>query len=77
MITEVRIPKMGIGMTEATLTEWLVDDGCLIAQDAPLYVMESDKSTTEIASPASGRLAIISAAGETYLVGHHIATISS
>ena len=74
-MTEIQIPKLGMSMTEATLTEWLVADGDEVVEGIDLYLIETDKSTTEIQSPVSGRLAIIAAAGEVYPVGTLIARI--
>jgi pyruvate/2-oxoglutarate dehydrogenase complex dihydrolipoamide acyltransferase (E2) component len=75
MATEIRIPKIGISMTEATLTDWLAQDGAAIEAGTPLYALEMDKSTNEIDAPASGTLRIIGEVGEVYDVGTLIATI--
>jgi pyruvate/2-oxoglutarate dehydrogenase complex dihydrolipoamide acyltransferase (E2) component len=75
MATEIRIPKIGISMTEATLTEWLAEDGATVEAGAPLYSLEMDKSTNEVEAPASGTLRIVGEVGEIYEVGTLIATI--
>lgn len=75
MATEIRIPKIGISMTEATLTEWLAADGATIEAGSPLYAIEMDKSTNEVDAPASGTLKIIAEIGEVYEVGTLVATI--
>jgi pyruvate/2-oxoglutarate dehydrogenase complex dihydrolipoamide acyltransferase (E2) component len=78
MATEIRIPKIGISMTEATLSEWLVEDGAIVAVGTPLYALEMDKSTNEVEAPASGTLRIVGEVGEVgevYEVGVLIATI--
>ena len=75
-MTEIQIPKLGMSMTEATLTEWLVADGGEVVEGTDLYLIETDKSTTEIQAPASGRLSIVAAAGEVYPVGTLIARIT-
>jgi pyruvate/2-oxoglutarate dehydrogenase complex dihydrolipoamide acyltransferase (E2) component len=75
MATEIRIPKLGISMTEATLNQWLVEDGATVQAGTPLYEIEMDKSTNEIEAPASGTLRIVGEIGETYEVGSVIATI--
>jgi pyruvate/2-oxoglutarate dehydrogenase complex dihydrolipoamide acyltransferase (E2) component len=75
MATEIRIPKLGISMTEATLTEWLVEDGAEVAAGTPLYAIEMDKSTNEIEAPASGVVTILAVTGEVYEIGTLIATI--
>jgi len=69
---ELRIPKLGMEMTEATLAEWLVEDGALVSQDQPIYVLETDKVSSEIAAPAGGILHRIGQEGETYPVGEPI-----
>lgn len=69
MSTDVLFPKIGFDMEEGTLTEWLVDDGAEVKEGEPLYVMESDKSTTEIEAPASGKLKINVQPGQTCQVG--------
>ena len=75
MATEIRIPKIGISMTEATLSEWMVNDGDTVEAGAPLYTLEMDKSTTEVDSPAFGAVKLIGEVGEVYEVGALIATI--
>ena len=75
MATEIRIPKLGISMTEATLSEWFVADGAQVEAGAPLYAIEMDKSTNEIEAPASGVVNILGQVGEVYEIGTVIATI--
>ena len=69
---ELRIPKLGMEMTEATLAEWLVDDGAAVVQDQPVYVLETDKVESEIGAPRSGILRRIGEEGRTYPVGEVI-----
>jgi len=71
----IRIPKIGISMTEAVLQQWLAEDGAQIEAGAPLYALEMDKATNEISAPVSGTLEIIGQIGETYQVGDLIARI--
>ena len=75
MSTELRIPKIGISMTEATLSEWLVADGTSVAAGTPIYAIEMDKSTNEIEAPVSGVLKIVGEVGETYEIGALIGRI--
>jgi len=75
MAVEVLLPKIGFSMNEGTLAEWLVPDGGQAVEGEPLYALESEKSTQEVESPASGTLRIIAAIGETYEVGTLLATI--
>ena len=69
MATEVLLPKLGFSMNEGVLAEWLVPDGGPAVEGQPLYALESDKSTNEVDSPATGTLRILKETGETYEVG--------
>ncbi|MCO5794761.1 MAG: biotin/lipoyl-binding protein [Blastomonas sp.] len=75
MAFQVTIPKIGFSMNEGILSEWLVEDGGQVTEGQPLYSLESDKSTNEVESPATGTLKIIGEIGETYEVGVVIAEI--
>lgn len=75
MAFEVLLPKIGFSMTEGVLAEWLVEDGAQAVEGQPLFALESDKSTQEVDSPATGKLKIIAQTGETYEVGALLATI--
>ncbi|WP_182377728.1 lipoyl domain-containing protein [Nocardioides sp. WS12] len=55
---ELSIPQLGVTMTEGTLAEWLVADGASVGAGEALYVLETDKTMTEIESPAAGVLTI-------------------
>ena len=66
MATEVILPKIGFSMSEGTLSEWLVKDGAKVAAGAPLFSLESDKSVTEVESPASGVLRVLQPIGQVY-----------
>ncbi|MFD1613251.1 biotin/lipoyl-containing protein [Sphingomonas tabacisoli] len=69
MATDILLPKLGFSMTEGQIAEWLAADGATVSEGDPLYLLEADKSTNEVESPASGTLRILSEAGETYEVG--------
>lgn len=75
MATELRIPKLGMSMTEAVLQEWLVADGAAVAVGTAIYTVETDKSTTEIEAQDAGTLRHIGKPEETYAVGALIGTI--
>ena len=71
----LRLPKIGMEMTEAVLARWLAEEGASVAKGQPLYEMETDKVTNEVESPASGRLRRIGEEGATYQVGDAVAEI--
>jgi pyruvate/2-oxoglutarate dehydrogenase complex dihydrolipoamide acyltransferase (E2) component len=75
MATEIILPKIGFSMSEGTLAEWLVKDGGQATAGAPLFSLESDKSATEVESPATGVLRVLKPVGEVYPVGTVIGVI--
>ena len=72
----LRLPKIGMEMTEAVLARWMADEGALVAKGDPLYEMETDKVTNEVTAPASGRLRRIAEEGATYQVGEAVAELT-
>ncbi|MFV3075018.1 biotin/lipoyl-containing protein [Niveispirillum fermenti] len=75
MAFDVLMPKIGFSMNEGVLTGWLVADGAAVTEGQPLYELESEKSTQEVESPATGTLRIKAEVGETYEVGALLAVI--
>ncbi len=75
MATEIILPKIGFSMNEGQLAEWMAKDGDMVTEGQPLFALESDKSTNEVESPATGTLRIIAQVGETYEVGTILGTI--
>ncbi len=55
-VISVRIPQLGEGLQEALLVEFLKQPGDAIKRDDPIYVMETDKATTDVESPYAGKL---------------------
>ncbi len=72
----IRIPKIGVSMTEATLVEWHVADGGAVEAGQPLYSIEMEKATNEIVAAVSGRLEVIGEVGTVYQVGDLIGKIA-
>jgi pyruvate dehydrogenase E2 component (dihydrolipoamide acetyltransferase) len=52
----IRIPQMGEGLQEALLVQFLKQPGEMVRRDEAIYVMETDKATTDVESPYAGRL---------------------
>lgn len=64
------MPKLGLTMTEGMLAEWRVNVGNEVASGDILFVVETEKITTEIEAPAHGVIQeILVQAGETVPVG--------
>src|SRR5437867_8801078 len=69
------LPDLGEGLTEAEIVKILVKEGDVIAEDAPLLEVETDKATVEIPSPFGGRVASIHVQpGQTVKVGEVLVT---
>lgn len=69
MATELRIPKIGMSATEATIAEWMFGDGETVAAGDIVYTIETDKTTVEIEAPAAGVLRTVGTEGESYPIG--------
>lgn len=66
---EIKIPEVGESVQEALLAQWLKRDGERVRKDDILLVIETEKVTLEISSPADGILKILAQEGETVKVG--------
>ncbi len=53
---EIRLPKMGESVTEATITNWLKNPGDSVSLDEPLVEVATDKVDNELPSEAEGVL---------------------
>ena len=53
---EIRLPKMGESVTEATITNWLKNIGDTVEMDEPLVEVATDKVDNELPSEAQGIL---------------------
>ncbi|MBW7867723.1 MAG: 2-oxo acid dehydrogenase subunit E2 [Brumimicrobium sp.] len=75
---EIRLPKMGESVTEATITNWLKNVGDTVAMDEPLVEVATDKVDNELPSEATGTLVkILFKVDEVAQVGDVIAIIST
>ena len=75
---EIRLPKMGESVTEATITNWLKNPGDKVSMDEPLVEVATDKVDNELPSEAEGVLIKqLFEKDEVAQVGDVIAIISS
>jgi pyruvate/2-oxoglutarate dehydrogenase complex dihydrolipoamide acyltransferase (E2) component len=72
----VRIPRLSIASSEATLTEVLASDGSNVHEGQPLFVIETEKVETEITATASGVVHWSGTIGTLYAVGEQIGVIT-
>jgi len=75
---EIRLPKMGESVTEATITNWLKGVGDTIEMDEPLVEVATDKVDNELPSEVGGTVSkILFDVDEVAQVGDVIAIIST
>ena len=75
MAAEIRIPKLGMSATEMTLAEWMHANGDHVEKGEVIYLVETDKTTSEIEAQASGIIRQTGVEGTVYKVGDVIGTI--
>lgn len=74
MQIELKIPSVGESITEVEIGQWLKREGEQVAKDENVVVIESEKTTLELPSPAGGSVAkILKQKGQTATVGEVIA----
>ena len=54
MVEQVIMPKLGMMEADITLSEWLVKEGELVAEDQELCEVESQKITNQVKAKAKG-----------------------
>jgi 2-oxoglutarate dehydrogenase complex dihydrolipoamide succinyltransferase (E2) component len=75
---QVTMPQLGESVSEGTVGNWLKKEGDLVRRDEALVEIITDKITTELPSPAGGRLArILVQPDQTVKVGTPIAEIET
>lgn len=73
-LNELLMPKLGLTMTEGTLTEWAVAPGETVEEGALLFVVETDKVANEVCAGGAGEIVErLVEAGETVPVGTVVA----
>ncbi len=76
MAHDVGIPKLGLTMIEATITEWKAQEGQQVKQDEPILAIETEKTTYDIGAIAPGIIHIMTPAGQTVPVGQVVAILA-
>lgn len=54
MVEYVILPKLGEGVEEAEVTEWLKEEGEKVEEDEPVVVVDTMKFAEELKAPADG-----------------------
>jgi pyruvate/2-oxoglutarate dehydrogenase complex dihydrolipoamide acyltransferase (E2) component len=72
VITEVKLPQYGMGMSEGTVVAWLKREGDAVEKGDPLVEVEAAKANVEVPAPEAGVLVrILAQPGETVPI-HHV-----
>ena len=73
----IRIPRVSVAVSEAELTDLLVDAGEHVEAGTPIYVIATEKAEQEVEAGASGTVHWTAQVGATYDIGAEIGVISS
>jgi len=68
-LKEIVMPKLTMAMIKGKVEKWLKDKGEEVKEGEPVAEVESEKITSTISSPASGRLHILVEEGQEVAVG--------
>jgi 2-oxoglutarate dehydrogenase E2 component (dihydrolipoamide succinyltransferase) len=77
MAVDIKVPSVGESITEGTIARWLKKDGDAVRADEPVVELETEKASTEVASPVAGILHIRVPEGETVTIGSVIGTVEA
>jgi len=73
---EIKMPKMGESVQEATITKWFIEKGQSVEEDEALLEIATDKVDSEVPSPVEGKVIDIKyETGDVVAVGEVIAII--
>ena len=65
MATRILMPKLGLTMTEGTITEWVVDAGQKVEKGNVVMLIETDKVEAEVEADADGIVQYVANVGDT------------
>jgi 2-oxoglutarate dehydrogenase E2 component (dihydrolipoamide succinyltransferase) len=75
MIIEVKVPSVGESVTSGVVSAWHKKSGEFVNEGEPLFALETDKVSTDIAAEKSGVLETKVAEGQEVKIGEVIAII--
>lgn len=77
-ITQIKMPDVGEGVTQAEIVEWNVSVGELVREDDVLAAVMTDKATIEIPAPCDGKVeSVTGRPGDMIAVGSVIVELES
>lgn len=75
MSVEIKVPSVGESVSEGVLSRWIRKAGQGVKAGDPVFELETDKASQEIASPAEGTLEVIVQEGQKVMVGQVVGKI--
>jgi len=76
MATEIKMPRVGMAVADATIIEWQFKEGDQVEERQIVVVIETEKVRTDVESPVSGFLHIMMNEGETAPAGQVIGMLA-
>jgi pyruvate dehydrogenase E2 component (dihydrolipoamide acetyltransferase) len=76
MATEIKIPRVGMAVVDATIIEWQCQEGDRVEERQVVVVIETEKVRTEVESPTAGFLHIMMNEGDTAAAGQTIGILA-
>jgi 2-oxoglutarate dehydrogenase E2 component (dihydrolipoamide succinyltransferase) len=75
MSTEVKIPSVGESITSGVLSVWHKQNGEMVKEGEALFTLETDKISSEVPAPATGKVLIQVEAGQEVKIGQVVALL--
>jgi 2-oxoglutarate dehydrogenase E2 component (dihydrolipoamide succinyltransferase) len=75
MAIDIKVPSVGESITEGSIARWIKKNGDLVRLDEPIFELETEKASTEVPSPASGKLTIKTPEGSKVAIGAVVGNI--
>src|SRR5258708_6021350 len=75
MAIDIKVPAVGESITEGSIARWIKKNGDLVRLDEPIFELETEKASTEVPSPAAGKLFIKSPEGTKVAIGAVVGSI--
>ena len=76
MATEIKIPRIGMAVADATIIEWQSKEGEQVKERQVVAVIETEKVRSDVESPGAGFLHILLKEGETAPAGKVIGMLA-
>ncbi|MFC1931997.1 biotin/lipoyl-containing protein, partial [Chloroflexota bacterium] len=76
MAVELKVPRLGMAVADATIIEWKVKEGEQVAEKQVVVVIETEKLRNDVETPAAGFIHIMMQEGDNAPVGKVIGIIA-